>query len=298
MFELADDITVGQPQYASGLSPDGDLLSDVQVYNNVDGDATAFPTLSTDGTEVTFLVQTGNWNIAVVAAGGADSEDVATAVELLPADNEASDDVGYPIFRGASGNEILFLSDRDPAKVLSGDSNWDLYSLDRGSGVVTKITNTVENPLGNPQFRGLALSPDESKVAVTSDDIHDPLNEIFSKVWEIDIATGTMTELTASTVLQNRHFHSATYSPDGSLIYLRHSEGLLTFDGTNFLVVGDDDQRDVSFHPTDANVFADREGGFITLHNVVGNPFEDLALFGVGTTTVGRAVDTFSWRKR
>ena len=161
MFELAADITVGQPQYASGLSPDGDLLSDVLVYNNVDGDATAFPTLSTDGTEVTFLVQTGNWNIAVVAAGGADSEDVATAVELLPADNEASDDVGYPIFRGASGNEILFLSDRDPAKVLSGDSNWDLYSLvldlgddglcrggpDKGCGVIVSAIDVVVDRL-------------------------------------------------------------------------------------------------------------------------------------------------------
>ncbi len=292
VFELFDDIVVGQPQYASPLS-------DTDVYLNPDGFPTAFPTLSTDGTEVAFLIETGfgNWNIGVVASGGADKDDVATAVELLPDDNEASQGVGYPIFRGATGNEILFLSDRDPAKIAAVASNWDLYSLDRASGVVTKITSTVENPLGNVQFRGLSLSPDESKVAVTSADDHNPLNEIFSKVWEIDIATGTMTEITASTVLMDRHFSSSTYSPDGSLIYLEHNQGLLTFDGTNFRGVGESFQDQVSFHPTDANVFANLEFGEIRLYDVR-DPADAIELFGVGSTTFGRDADTFSWSKR
>ena len=292
VFELFDLIVVGQPQYASPLS-------DTDVYDNVDGVPTAFPTLSSDGTEVAFLIATGfgNWNIGVVASGGADKDDVATAVELLPDDNEASGGVGYPIFRGATGNEILFLSDRDPAKVASGDSNWDLYSLDRASGVVTKITSTVENPLGNVQFRGLSLSPDESKVAVTSADDHNPLNEIFSQVWEIDIATGTMTQITANTVLFNRHFSSATYSPDGSLIYLEHNQGLLTFDGTNFRGVGESFQDQVSFDPTDANVFANLEFGAIRLYDVR-DPADAIELFGVNSTTFGRGADTFSWSKR
>lgn len=301
VFELLDEIVVGQPQYASGLSPDGELLSDTDVYNNVDGVPTAFPTLSSDGTEVAFLIATGfgNWNIGVVASGGADKDDVATAVELLPDDNEASQRVGYPIFRGATGNEILFLSDRDPAKVLAGASNWDLYSLDRASGVVTKITSTVENPLGNVQFRGLSLSPDESKVAVTSADDHNPLNEIFSQAWEIDIATGTMTQITANTVLFNRHFSSSTYSPDGSLIYLEHNQGLLTFDGTNFRGVGESFQDQVSFDPTDANVFAnlDLVFGAIRLYDVR-DPADAIELFGVNSTTFGRDADTFSWSKR
>ena len=285
-------IVVGQPQYASDLS-------DTDTYNNVDAVNLAFPTLSADGSKVAFHIQTGNWNLAVVASAGADKDDAAALVELLTdPDYEASALAGFPAFRGASGNEVLFLSDRDPAKVLAGDQMWDLYSLDRASGVVTKITNTAASD--NIRYFGLSLSPDESTVLVVSNDDHTPPERV-SQVFEINVTTGVITQLTNSIEFQGTHFTGATYSPDGSIVYIGQDfdTGLLEKEGAVFrpIGVGANVQRYLSFDPTDPNVFATLEFGSIRFRDA-GNPTEALELVGVGGTFGRTALFTFSWSKR
>lgn len=269
----------------------GTSVTDSLVYDGGSG-ASLYPTFTTRSDTVGFAWDDGLWNVALAASDGSNS---AAPIGVLLPDNKSSAPWGFPVFLTAGAGEagdVVFLSDRDIGKLAAGpvQTQWDLYSLDRSTAAVTKLTNTSEDST-HIIYNGLSLSPSETTVLVVSEEAINPGDGStrFSQIYEISLATGAITQLTSNSD-GNIEYRYATYSPDASLIYAdvavfnwsSEEIHLFEYDRTTFRLLSDNGferlvfgplageriVNQVSFNPGNLAVFLRNDEGFISFVDV------------------------------
>lgn len=298
-----DEVWIGQNEDIGNPPAPGDTM----VFDG--SDPSAYPVFTLRSDTLAFVwFNTGNWDVALVRSGG---QDAAAPISTLPADNRASDQWGFPVFRTQANNpagSLVFISDRDADKVLAADDQWDVYLLDRSTGTVTKVTNTSPDS-AHIRYRGLSLSSDGSSVLVVTDFVDalvSPDGEPrFSQVYEVTLSTGAITALTSNSD-RFTEFRYASYAPSGTKIYIDRFHlfdgcQLVEKDGTTFRVLKqatcDVDGLQPNFHPSDPNTLAYRD---IDIDGV--RRFRLDQAINVGTAGDQRGRDNvvvfFSWSRR
>ncbi len=299
----SDVVFTGQPTFLlSGCCG----FSDTVVYAGGAG-ASAYPKMTLRSDTVAFAWFNGdNWDVGLVKSDGSNaSAPVSTIPSNANVDERASALWGFPVFRTATGNPagaVLFLSNRDSTKIANAKLVWDLLLRNRTATATTKSTKVTNTHPDSSQirYRGLSLSPDERKVLVVTDQV----GSRRSQVYEITIATGAITQITSNTSVFTI-FRYATYSPDGTKIYLDRVNGgireLVEKSGTTYTVIKSGSigvELQPAFNPSDANVMA-----YVIFNGGLGD--QEVRLFPLNNPSsppldVGgrRTIEWFSWSKR
>ena len=281
------------------------------AYNGGGSNDTNYPTFTANRDTVAFLAlenidpdgagvqpAANYWRINTVPADGSLPNTPYRAV--IPDSLVATAAWGFPVFEaaGSSRGNAYFLSDK------YGSEAWNLYKINQGDGTWEKITS---NTSADTIFRGLSLSPDGSKVLVVTEQVG---GTTASNVYEITLSDGSMTAITNNTDTNGAEYRHATYSPDGSVIYIDRDDGaseqLLKYDvSTGFFSIFDQDGSNVywfmpSFDPNDDDTIAyiDLDGGNRDIFTRGVDEPESEAENQTGPYINGDNIKAFSWRKR